>query len=176
MAFERTKGPKKFKDSDLKVAATFVSTEDAPHLKIILKPLEDVYDQVRKAYVSTSGTGLRIKFKAGSLRVTNSNILELLLQHAAFGSSSHGFNIDERDETGFWRELDMVKVQEVKTCVSVGKSADMASLTMKDVKERIGKMATRLEEKKEAVEPLQKLNPIAKKMRRQTPRMAAYGG
>jgi hypothetical protein len=110
---------------DMPVAATFVSTEDSPHLKVLLKPVETKTDATGKREVRVLNTGMRALFKTCTygdtvrvrFRTRSSAMLTALLAHRSFGQSSRGFNIDTRDETGFWRAAGCVEAIAVMTPV-----------------------------------------------------------
>jgi hypothetical protein len=90
---------------------------------------------------------MRVVFRAGTYRTRSKAILAGLLSHKAFGISSRGFSIDDRDETGFWRatghiETATVLVAKVKGSPKNPKGADVKGLVAAveaDLKERTDK-------------------------------------
>jgi hypothetical protein len=133
--FARQRQDPKFTKSDLKKAATFISTPDAQYLKVVIKPMESKADPTGKREVSVPDSSVRVEFKSCRFRTFSSAIMMAMLKHRAFGKSTKGFSIDPKDPTGLWRELDVIKVKEVKTVVSVPTpgSEDLENLSRQKV-------------------------------------------
>ena len=58
------------------------------------------------------GTGFDVIFRLNRAYVRNSKVLQLMMGHPMFRHTS-GFDIDERDDTGFWRAMGIVREIEV---------------------------------------------------------------
>jgi len=145
MAFKRIKIDSQYPDN-MPIAATFMATEDSPHLKLIIKPVEEKADPTGKRSIRVDASGMRVTFRAGTYRTRNSDILAGLLAHRAFGQSSRGFTIDERDETGFWRATGHIetatvlvaKVKGVPSKPDPAKLKNMLAAVKENVKVRTG--------------------------------------
>lgn len=139
-------------EDDLPMAATFISTADAKHLKLVIKPVDSLKETDgagETRYTRNHKTGVRVTFKAGHFSTSSSKMVEALMKTPAYQRSVKGFNIDPADLTGFWRAAGMITTKQVTTTVAVAQKGQVP-FDIKAAKAAAKKMA----EAGEAVEPL----------------------
>ena len=155
--FKRTKIDSQYKE-DMPIAATFVSTEDSPHLKILIKPVEEKADVTGRRSVRVDASGMRVSFRAGTYRTKSQAILAGLLSHKAFGVSSRGFSIDDRDETGFWRATGHIEPVTVLVAKTKGSPKSVKGA---DVKNLVNMVKANLAERTEKDGTIIEVVPLA---------------
>jgi len=101
-------GEKKYKVSDLPVAATFESSIKE-HVILLKSSLSKIVGDNELQRIPN--TGLRIEFEDFRLNVFNLEVLDMLLNHQAFNATRFGFTINKTDPTGFWRAQGVVEEQ-----------------------------------------------------------------
>lgn len=143
--FQR-KMPEKYMVEDMEVAATFRSTEDSPHLKLVLIPISEFYDESMKQWVRKQDSGVRQVFKACLLRIKNKAIFDLLIKSTAFRQTSRGFDIDPTDPTGFWRNLKIngkpvIEVRPVPTTEKIMDKAEFDAIKPADITKAISSVS-----------------------------------
>lgn len=131
--------PDEYTVKDMKIPAQFMTSPDVPELKLLIKPITDVFDEARKTYVPKDGSGVRVVFRGGIYLCENSKIFSLLVGHRAFRKSHHGFDIDKTDPTGFWRACGLVEEKQVVVCKSVKFDVDLTKVNARLVAENLAK-------------------------------------
>lgn len=152
--------PPEYEKADMPIAADFKSTKDSPCLILHLKPTKQKEEGGERRMVSIPNTAVRVQFNGGAYRCVNYAIYEMLKKHKDFGKNSKAFGIDERDQTGFWRELGMIKTKEVTTVDVVSEVTDVKAISSAITKKKMEALAAKMQKAEEDKKPID-IKPLA---------------
>lgn len=136
--------PEKYRAEDLPknadgqvMAATFLSNEKNPSLRIVIENIEEEYIG-QSGPSRKQGTGYMIRFSGNMFRTKNKALAEKLLK-CDLMNAPDGFAIDHHDPSGLWRHLGVVKSVPIETFESVraesGSLSNLADMIKKAPKE-----------------------------------------